>query len=130
MKQIEICGKKYEIECNALVYLKYREKFNTDIFNDIKILQSFLTKQVLLTNKLKEENPNIDDATIITSLSSIMIEDMGLFIEAATRIAYIMIYIANKHIEEYEEWLENIPTIRTNDKWIAEVTEIAVDCFC
>lgn len=130
MKTIEICGKKYEINCNALTYVKYREIFKRGIFDDIKILQSFLTKQVIIVEQLKKENKDIDDTTIITSLSKIMLNDMDLFAEAATRIAYIMIYTANKEIEEYEDWLETISSIKTNDEWIVEVTEFAVDCFC
>lgn len=93
-------------------------------------MQSFLTKQVIMAEQLKKESPDIDDTTIISSLSSIMLEDMDLFVEASTRIAYIMIYTANLKVEEYEEWLKNITTIKTNDEWIAEVTEFAVNCFC
>lgn len=130
MKTIEICGKKYPIECNSLVYPKYREFFKTDIFSDIRILQTFLTKQTLLAKELKDNNPDIEDSKIIASLSSFMLEDMGLFMEASTRIAYIMIYMADKKIEEYEKWLESIPSIKTNDEWIVEVTELAVSCFC
>ena len=130
MKTIEICGKKYEIDCNALTYVKYREMFARGIFDDIKILQEFLTKQVYLTKKIKDENPEVGDIYIINSLSTLMIDDMDLFVEAATRIAYIMIYTANKEIEEYEKWLERISTIKTNDEWIVEVTEFAVNCFC
>lgn len=130
MKTIEICGKKYEIDCNALTYVKYREMFARGIFDDIKILQDFLVKQVYLTKKIKDENPDVDDITIINSLSTLMIDDMDLFVEAATRIAYIMIYTANREIEEYENWLETISSIKTNDTWIVEVTEFAVNCFC
>lgn len=130
MKTIEICGKRYQIDCNALTYKNYRSKFNTDIFSDIRILQAFLTKQVLLAESLKKENPDIDDSNIISSLSTLMLDDMGLFIEAATRMAYIMILTANRKAPEYEEWLEGIPAIKTNDEWIAEVTEFAVNCFC
>lgn len=130
MKTITICGKKHEIDCNALTYVKYRKLFNRGVFDDIKILQNFLNKQVLLANELKKENPDVDDATIISSLSKFMLDDMDLFAEAATRIAYIMIYTANEKVEEYEEWLKNIPSLKTNDEWIAEVTEFAVNCFC
>lgn len=130
MKTIEICGKKYEIDCNALTYVKYRNMFNRGIFDDLKILQDFLVKYAYLTKKIKDENPDIDDITIINSLSTLMIDDMDLFAEAATRMAYIMIYTANKEIEEYENWLEKISSIKTNDEWIVEVTEIAVNCFC
>nr|DAX64885.1 MAG TPA: tail assembly chaperone protein [Caudoviricetes sp.] len=130
MKTIEICGKKYEIDCNALTYVKYRNMFNRGIFDDLKILQDFLVKYAYLTKKIKDENPDIDDITIINSLSTLMIDDMDLFAEAATRMAYIMIYTANKEIEEYENWLEKISSIKTNDEWIVEVTEFAVNCFC
>lgn len=130
MKTITICGKEHEINCNALTYVKYREKFKRGIFDDIKILQNFLNKQVMLANKLKKENPELEDTVIISSLSSLMLDDMDLFAEAATRIAYIMICTANEKVEEYEEWLRSIPSLKTNDEWIAEVTEFAVSCFC
>lgn len=130
MKKITICGIKYEIDCNALTYIKYREMFGRGIFDDIKILKTFLAKQVIIAEQLKQENPKLDDNSIIDSLSTLMLDDIDLFVEAATRIAYIMIYTANKKVEEYEEWLKNIPTLKTNDEWIAEVTEFAVNCFC
>lgn len=130
MKTITICGEKYPIDCNALTYVKFREKFKRGIFDDIRILQSFLTKQVLTAEQLKKENPDIDNTTIIASLSKLMLDDMDLFAEAATRIAYIMIYTANEKVAEYEEWLKDIPSLRTNDEWIVEVTEFAVSCFC
>ena len=130
MKTITIDGKEYKIDCNALTYIKYREEFHRGIFDDIKILQSFLAQQAFATKKLKEKNPQVDDATIIASLSTLMLDNIDLFVEASTRIAYMMIKTANKNIEEYEKWLESIKTIRTNDEWIAEVTEFAVSCFC
>lgn len=130
MKSIIIDDKEYNIDCNALTYVKYRQKFNRGIFDDIKILQNFLIKQVMITEELKKENPDLDDTTILASLSKLMIDDIDLFVEASTRIAYIMIYTANKNIADYEEWLANIKVIRTNDEWISEVTEFAVSCFC
>lgn len=130
MKTITICDKEYEIDCNALTYAKFRKFFNKSIFDDINILNNFLNNQVVIAKQLKEENPDIDEETIIASLSRLMQKDMDLFVLAATRIAYIMILTANEKIEEYEQWLKNITHVKTNDKWIAEVTEFAVDCFC
>ena len=49
---------------------------------------------------------------------------------ASTRLAYILIYEANNNIPEYKEWLKSIKNLRTNDSWIVEVTEFAVDHFC
>lgn len=130
MKQIEIDGRKYNIDCNALTYIDFRKKFNRGIFEDIKILQNFTVKQVVLANTLKSKNPNITEAELISNLSKTMLDDIDEYVEASTRIAYILIYTADNTISEYEEWLKGIKQLKTNDKWIVEVTEFAVDCFC
>lgn len=130
MKQIAIDGKNYDIDCNALTYITYKKKFNRGIFEDIDIIQKFLTMQVLQANQLKEENPKISESEMAKQLSNLMLKVIDEYIEAVTRIAYICCYTANEKIGEYEDWLKEIKRIKTNDKWIVEVTEFAVDCFC
>ena len=130
MKQIEIDGKTFDIDCNALTYINYRKKFNRGIFEDIDIIQRFVTMQVLQANQLKEENPEIDKEKMVKQLSNLMLKVLDEYIEAVTRIAYICCFTANEKIGDYEDWLKGIKRINTNDKWIVEVTEFAVDCFC
>ncbi len=130
MKKIEINGISYDIDCNALTYIDYRKKFNKGIFQDIDILQKFTTTQVLLANKYKKENPTLTDAQIEILLSKDMLQNLDEYIEASTRLAYSLIYTADDKIGSYEDWLKNIKQIKTNDKWIVEVTEFAVDNFC
>ena len=130
MKQIVIEGNTYDIDCNALTYINFRKKFNRGIFEDIDVIQKFLTMQVLQANQLKEKNPKISEAEIVKQLSNLMLKVLDEYIEAVTRIAYICCYTANEKIGEYEDWLKNIKRINTNDPWIVEVTEFAVDCFC
>lgn len=130
MKRIEIDGKTYDIDCNALTYINYRKKFNRGIFEDIDIIQRFVTMQVLQANQLKEENPEIDKEKMVEQLSNLMLKVLDEYIEAVTRIAYICCFTANEKIGDYEDWLKGIKRINTNDKWIVEVTEFAVDCFC
>ena len=130
MKKIEINGISYDIDCNALTYIDYRKKFNKGIFQDIDILQKFTTTQVLLSNKYKKENPTLTDAQIEILLSKDMLQNLDEYIEASTRLAYSLIYTADDKIGSYEDWLKNIKQIKTNDKWIVEVTEFAVDHFC
>lgn len=130
MKKIEINGISYDIDCNALTYIDYRKKFNKGIFQDIDILQKFTTTQVLLSNKYKKENPTLTDAQIEILLSKDMLQNLDEYIEASTRLAYSLIYTADDKIGSYEDWLKNIKQIKTNDKWIVEVTEFAVDNFC
>lgn len=130
MKQIEIDGNRYDIDCNALTYINFKKKFNRGIFEDIDVIQKFLTMQVLQANQLKEKNPKISEAEIVKQLSNLMLKVLDEYIEAITRIAYICCYTANEKIGEYEDWLKNIKRINTNDPWIVEVTEFAVDCFC
>ena len=130
MKRIEIDGETYDIDCNALTYINYRKKFNRGIFEDIDIIQRFVTMQVLQANQLKEENPEIDKEKMVEQLSNLMLKVLDEYIEAVTRIAYICCFTANEKIGDYEDWLKGIKRINTNDKWIVEVTEFAVDCFC
>lgn len=130
MKKIEINGISYDIDCNAFTYIDYRKKFNRGIFQDIDILQRFTTTQVLLANKYKKENPTLTDAQIEILLSKDMLQNLDEYIEASTRLAYSLIYTADDKIGSYEDWLKEIKQIKTNDKWIVEVTEFAVDNFC
>ncbi len=130
MRKINICGHEYEIECNALSYIQYRKIFDKGIFEDIQTIENFVSLQVIMADKLKKENPKISDSEITKELSKIMLNNIDEYIEAVTRIAYICIYTANKEVGNYEEWLTQIDRINTNDKWIVEVTEYAVACFC
>ena len=131
MKKIDICGKEYEIDCNALTFMEYRKKFkDKGIFEDFGTINNFETIQILLTAELKEKNPNITEAEIVRETSRQMLKYMDDFIEAITRVGYICCYTANPKIGEYEDWLKGIKRINTNDMWIVEVTELAVNCFC
>lgn len=130
MKTITICDQKYNIDCNALTYIKYRKIFDRGIFEDIQVIENFMITQTLLANKLKKDNPKITENEIIKELSRAMLKNIDEYIEAVTRIAYICIYTANEDIENYGNWIKSIKRINTNDEWIVEVTEFAVNCFC
>lgn len=131
MKKVDICGKEFDIDCNAFTYVEYRKKFKDNgIFEDFETINNFTTMQVLLTAELKAKNPDITEAEIVKETSRQLIKYMDEYIEALTRIAYICCYTANQKIGEYEEWLKGLTRINTNDMWIVEVTELAVNCFC
>ena len=130
MKKINICGKEFNIDCNAFTYLQYKKIFNKGIFEDFKTISDFTTMQVLITADLKEKNPEITEAEIIKSISNSMLKHLDDYIEAVTRIGYICCYTANQNIGTYDEWIKGLTRINTNDLWIVEVTELAVNCFC
>lgn len=127
MKTITICGKKNDIDCNALTYVKYKSIFKTGILKDMQFIQNYLIKQAVVAKQLDERN--ISEAEKLSQLSEYMITDSDEFIVKITQIAWILIYTANNKIESYEEWLTSID-INKDDDWISEVTEFAVDCFC
>lgn len=130
MKTITICDKQYEIDCNALTQFNFKKIFNKGIFKNISIINSFYSKQTLLANQFLSENKSITDKELIKKLSIAMLQDLDEYVEAVTEIAYICCYTANEKIGNYETWLKGIKRIKTNDKWIVEVTEFAVNCFC
>lgn len=130
MKTIVIDGNEYEIECNALTYIQYKKIFKKGIFADMDIIKDYLVSQTLKTKELKEKYPQMSEQEIDTQVGNYMNNYIDDFIEVITRIAYILIYSANEKIEEYEEWLRKIKNFKIDDDWVAEVTELAVDCFC
>ena len=127
MKTIEICGKEYKLECNALTPLKYNSFFNRGLIKDTEALQEYFIKQVIIKQQVDAEK--ISDAEKIDKISSYMRDYVDEFILNVERVTWILIYTANPNIENFEKWLEGI-NLKVNDSWIAEVTEFAVDCFC
>ena len=122
---------KFDIDCNAFTYIEYKKILKDyGIFNDFKIINDFTTMQILLTSDLKKKNPDISEVEITKNISNLMLSYLDNYIDAITRIGYICCYTANPKIESYEEWLKGLTRINTNDMWIVEVTEIAVNCFC
>lgn len=128
MKTIIICGKEHKLECNALTYVKYKNFFKRGIIEDVQILQDYLIKQTIITKQVEEKNiTEVEKLSIVSNYMNKYIDD---FIIAITRIAWILIYTADKDIEEYEKWLEGISSFKIDDDWIVEVAEFAVSCFC
>lgn len=128
MKTITICGKEHKLECNALTYVKYKNFFKRGIIEDVQILQDYLIKQTVITKQVEEKK--ITEAEKLLMVSNYMNQYVDDFIIAITRIAWILIYTADKDIEEYEKWLEGISSFKIDDDWIVEVAEFAVSCFC
>lgn len=128
MKTITICGKKYDIDCNALTYVKYKSIFKTGILKDMQFIQNYLIKQAVVARQLDEKK--MSEAEKLSQLSEYMITDSDEFIVKITQIAWILIYTANNKVESYEDWLKSLNDFKIDADWIAEVTEFAVDCFC
>lgn len=128
MKQITICERQYDIDCNALTFVKYKSFFKTGILKDMQFIERYLIKQTVVSKQL--EGKDIDEEEKINQVSKIMIDDTDEFVTKITQIAWILIYTANKKIESYEDWLKSITKFSIDDDWIVEVTEYAVDCFC
>ena len=128
MKTITICGKEYDINCNALTYVKYKSIFKTGILKDMQYIQNYLIKQAVIAKQLDEKK--ISEAEKLSQLSEIMINDTDEFVSKITQIAWILIYTANNKVESYETWLSSITKFNISDDWISEVTEFAVSCFC
>lgn len=132
MKKIIIDGKEFEIECNALTHIKYKSFFKTGILKDMDLIQNYIIKQTIIANQLKDEDITSEEK--INKISEKMLNNSdGIttddFIIKITQIAWILIYTANKKIENYESWLESIKHFSIEDDWIVEVAEFAVNCF-
>lgn len=131
MKTITIYDKEYPIDCKAITEVLFRNTFNAEIMDNVKIIYDFIQKQTIITNQIISDNKKISDKELIKAVSLMMLDDVGVYKKAITEIAYICCYTANRNIGSYEEWLEGIDRpISTNDDWIVEVTKLVVDSFC
>lgn len=128
MKQIVICDKEYDIDCNAFTRFQYKKVFNKGIFEDIKVLNEFSEKQNQIRKELEEKNTNEED--IEKAINYSMMKNLDDFIDVIEKIAYILIYTANPKMETFENWLKGIKKIDLSANWISEVTELAVNSFC
>ncbi len=128
MKTITIEDREYEIECNALTYIKYKTFFKTGILKDMQFVQNYLIRQAVAGQQL--QNQKISEEEKLVRLSEYMIGDTDEFVIKITQIAWILIYTANNKIESYEKWLSEIKEFNVEDDWLSEVTEYAVGCFC
>lgn len=128
MKQITICDKEFEIDCNAFTRFQYKKVFNKGIFEDIKVLNEFSEKQEKIRKELEEQNASEEE--IQKAINNSMMESLDDFIDVIEKIAYILIYTANPKIETFENWLKGIKKIDLSANWISEVTELAVNSFC
>lgn len=128
MKTITICGKEFEIDCNALTYVKYKSIFKTGILKDMQFIQNYLIKQVVVSNQL--EDKKMSEVEKLNQVSEYMIDDTDEFVTKITQLAWILIYTADNKVADYEDWLKSITNFKIDDDWIAEVAEFAVNCFC
>lgn len=128
MKKIKIEGKEYELESSAFSYIKYQSVFKSSMTKDLQFMQVYLAKQHVYAESLKESNLSEED--IADEISIMLIDDTDTFIRIITQFAWIMMYTANQNIEDYDSFLKSLKNFKISDKWISEVTELAVDCFC
>lgn len=127
MKQITICDKIYDIDCNALTPMKYKSIFKSGMINDTHSIQNYLIKQVVVTKQVEKENLN--DNEKIRKVSDYMVSEVDEFIIKILQITWILIYSADNKVDEFEKWASSIK-VKVDDDWITEVAEFAVDCFC
>lgn len=128
MKTIKICDKEYNIDCNAFTYVQFKKVFGIGLFQDIQTLKNFFAIQTEKVITLKEQG--LKELEIEKELNKELLSYVDDFVEAITRIAYILIYTANNKFKNYEEFMKDIPKLSIDDEWIVEVTEFAVEKFC
>lgn len=128
MKTIKICDKEYEIDCNAFTYVQFKKIFGIGLFQDIQTLKTFFSKQ---SKKILElEETGLEEVEVEKELNKELLNYVDDFVEAITRITYILIYTANDKFKSYEDFMKDIPKLSIDDEWIVEVTEFAVEKFC
>lgn len=124
--KLEIDGKEYDICSNAFTMFLYKKEFKTGIMADIGRLQEF----AMVQDKISKEMEGKPQEEIDKAVGLALMPEMDTYIEVSLRIAYIFVKCANPNFMPFDEWLKTIENFNFEDKWISEVTELAVNSFC
>lgn len=125
-KKLEICGKEYEICSSAFTMFLYKKEFKTGIMADIGRLQEFAITQENISKEMEGQ----PEEEINKAVGLALMPQMDTYIEVTLRIAYVFIKCANPSFIPFDEWLQEIEEFNLEDKWVSEVTELAVNSFC
>ena len=121
-----IGSKEYELFTSAFAMFLYKKEFKTGIMADIGRLQEFTTVQEQIT----KENEGKPQEEIDAAVGLALMPQMDSFMEVAFRMAYIFIKCANPNVASFDDWTKEVENFSFQDKWVMEVTELAVDSFC
>lgn len=101
---IKIGSKEYVGQCNALSYIFHKRIFNINVLDEIENIKNSLKK--LIENK---EINNFNDSIL--------------------RIIYTLIYTANKNIENFDAWKNEIENEIISERTINDIIEILIKSF-
>lgn len=127
-KKVIINDTEYMLCTNALTMLSYKKEFGVGIMADISKLQGYNNKLEKVQKQCKEEGKDAKETEGV--LTQTALEEFDDVIQVPLQLAYIFIKTGNKDFMDFESWLSTIEEINLDEKWIGEVTEIAVNTFC
>lgn len=123
--KIVIDKKEYNICTNAFCLFEYKKQFKTGMIADI----GKMTKYNERIAEIEEEYKGKSEAEIKRATDRVALEEFDNILQIPLQLAYIFIKSANRNFTDFETWLKTIEYIDIEEKWIGEVTELAVDSF-
>lgn len=129
MKEIMIGDQKYKIDCGAITYVDYEEKFHKNVFEDLNFITSYEVEQAKLSIELTKSNPELSQYEIQTLIFDKTKDKLDEYIDCITKLCWICIYYVNPNIEDYDVWYRSLKRLSLGDAWISEVIALLGNCF-
>lgn len=127
--KIKIGDNEYEINTNAYTRFLYKKVFGKSIIEDLNPIIDFSTKMRTKLEELEQEGIEGDKLNELVGLYAIKLPEFDTYMEVVYQFAYIFIKTQNEAFMDFESWLKTIDQVSLSDKWISEVTELAVSSF-
>lgn len=127
IKKITIGEVEYTINSNAYTRLLYKKTFNKRIMEDVQVITKFALDVKEEKERLEKENLTEEDINI--KIGSFALDRIDEYVEVILQFTYVFIKCNDESFMPYEEWLKTIDKVNPNDKWVTEVTELAVASF-
>lgn len=127
IKNIKIGEVEYTINSNAYTRFLYKKVFNKGIMEDVQIITNFAVCMQEEQDRLDKLGLSEDEKN--KQIGLFALEKIDSFVDVILQLTYIFIRCNDENFMSYEDWLKTIDSVNPNDKWVSEVTELAVSSF-
>lgn len=129
IKKIKIGENEYEINSNAYTRFLYKKVFGNSIIDDLNPLIEFAEKTRQKTEELEKLGIKEEELNTQIGLFVMRLPEFDNYMETIYKMAYIFIKTQDEAFMDFESWLKTIDKVSLSDKWVTEVTELAVSSF-
>lgn len=131
MKEVNICGKPYQMNCSVLTIANYCNIFGMEanFGKDFSEASMYYDKLAKCYEPLTDKDGKFVKAHIKEECKFDAVNYSTNLVLLATRLAYVFIRECDATFMPYDEWVKTLNNLDSDMGWIKEVVGIASNVF-